>query len=34
LALVLMTLPAVLLKVGPLTAEGLEQVGRVLAVGR
>jgi len=34
LALVLMTLPAVLLKVGPLTAEGLEQVGRVLAAGR
>ena len=33
LALVLMTLPAVLLKVGPLTAEGLEQVGRVLAAG-
>jgi flagellar biosynthesis protein FliR len=34
LALVLMTLPSVLLKVGPLTAEGLEQVGRVLAAGR
>jgi flagellar biosynthesis protein FliR len=34
LALMLMTLPAVLLKVGPLTAEGLEQVGLVLTGGR
>ncbi|HWR87024.1 MAG TPA: flagellar biosynthetic protein FliR [Acidiferrobacterales bacterium] len=33
LALVLMTLPSVLHKVGPLTAEGLEQVGRALAAG-
>jgi flagellar biosynthetic protein FliR len=34
LALVLLTLPAVLLKVGPLTADGLVQVGRILAGGR
>jgi flagellar biosynthetic protein FliR len=34
LALMLMTLPAVLLKVGPLTAEGLEQAGLVLTGGR
>ena len=34
LALMLMTLPSVLLKVAPLTADGLDQVGRVLAGGR
>jgi flagellar biosynthetic protein FliR len=34
LALMLMTLPAVLLKVGPLTSAGLEQVGQVLTGGR
>jgi flagellar biosynthetic protein FliR len=34
LALMLMTLPAVLLKVGPLTAEGLDQVGQILSGGR
>jgi flagellar biosynthetic protein FliR len=34
LALMLMTLPAVLSKVGPLTAEGLEQAGLVLSGGR
>jgi len=34
LALILMTLPAMLLKVGPLTSEGLELVGQVLTGGR
>ncbi len=34
LALLLVTLPAVLLKVGPITAEGYELVGRILGGGR
>jgi flagellar biosynthetic protein FliR len=34
LALLLFTLPSVLLKVGPMTAEGLDQVGRMLTGGR
>jgi len=34
LALILMTLPSVLFKVGPLTADGLDQVGRILTGGR
>lgn len=34
LALILMTLPAMLLKVGPLTAESLEQAGQILTGGR
>jgi flagellar biosynthetic protein FliR len=34
LALLLLTLPAVLLKVGPLTADGLQQVGQILHGGR
>jgi len=34
LALLLLTMPSLLLKVGPLTGDGLEQVGRVLNGGR
>lgn len=34
LALILMTLPSVLFKVGPLTSDGLDQVGRIFAGGR
>ncbi len=34
LALLLFTLPSVLLKVGPMTADGLDQVGRMLTGGR
>jgi flagellar biosynthesis protein FliR len=34
LALLLITLPSVLLKVGPITSDGLELVGRILAGGR
>jgi flagellar biosynthetic protein FliR len=34
LALLLVTMPSLLLKVGPLTGDGLEQVGRVLNGGR